>query len=101
MITMPSEIWKESKKNLHIKGSYKVWNITLMSNAIRIRALNIYGVFGKENIEKLLNRTMRSMYIDWWIHNIGYYLTLPLCHIPYFKVLNNRFKDVDLEEWKS
>ena len=53
------------------------------------------------DVEELLNRTMRSMYIEWWIHNIGYYLTLPLCHIPYFKALNKRFKDVDLEEWNK
>lgn len=50
------------------------------------------------NIEKILNRSLPSLYIEWWLHNLGYYLTKPLCAIPYFKALNKRFKDVDLEE---
>jgi hypothetical protein len=51
------------------------------------------------NVQILLNRSYKSMYIEWWLHNIGYYLTLPLSFIPYFKSINERCRDVDLEEW--
>lgn len=86
-----------NKKNLHIVDSYKVWSIKRMDYLIHLSATATHKAF---DVEELLNRTMRSMYIEWWLHNIGYYLTLPLCHTPYFKALNKRFKDVDLEEWK-
>jgi hypothetical protein len=86
-----------NKKNLHIVDSYKVWSIKRMDYLIHLSATATYNIF---DVEEFLNRTMRSMYIEWWLHNIGYYLTKPLCHIPFFKALNKRFKDVDLEEWK-
>ena len=86
-----------NKKNLHILDSYKVWITKRMDYLIHLSATATYNAF---DVDELLNRTMRSMYIEWWIHNIGYYLTKPLCHIPFFKALNKRFKDVDLEEWQ-
>lgn len=89
-----------NKKNLHIENSYWVWDRLSMEEKIWETALNKYGVWKSKDIEALLNRTFKSMYIEWWLHNIGYYLTKPLCHIPFFKALNKRFKDVDLEEWK-
>ena len=89
-----------NKKNLHIVDSYKVWGTFNMYFEITKAAQNTYDLWKEKDIELLLNRTFKSMFIEWWAHNIGYYLTLPLCHIPYFKALNNRFKDVDLEEWK-
>jgi hypothetical protein len=89
-----------NKKNLHIVDSYKVWKIYLMKVNILSTACKAYDLFTTAELENLFNRSIKSMYIEWWLHNIGYYLTLPLCHIPYFKALNNRFKDVDLEEWK-
>ena len=45
----------------------------------------------------ILNRAYRSMYVEWWLHNIGYYLTKPFCSIEFFKKINLRCKDVDLE----
>lgn len=90
-----------NKKNLHIVNSYKWWSKFDMEYEITKTAQNTYDVWKTKDIEKLLNRTFKSMYIEWWAHNIGYYLTLPLCHISFFKALNNRFKDVDLEEWKK
>lgn len=47
--------------------------------------------------ESYLNRSYRSMYIEWWLHNIGYYLTLPFKKL---ETINIRFKHVDLEEHK-
>ena len=50
-------------------------------------------------VKCLFQRSIKSMYIEWWLHNIGYYLTKPLCKFDYFKKINLRCKDVDLEEW--
>lgn len=86
-----------NKKNLHIVDSYRFWSIDTMTVFIMDEcATNYKSVFAN----KVLNRSWKSLFIEWWLHNIGYYLTKPLCHIPFFKALNKRFKDVDLEEWK-
>ena len=80
--------------NIHIKNSYKIWNTKTMNDMIRKEwAYNNEPSIG-------LNRSMRSMYIEWWFHNIGYYLTLPFCEYDFIRRLNLRFKDVDLNEWK-
>ena len=89
-----------NKKNLHIENSYKVWLPKTMLFKIVLVAVEKYGNWYANKIELLLNRSIKSLYIEWWAHNIGYYLTLPLCKYPFFKALNKRFKDVDLEEWK-
>jgi hypothetical protein len=34
--------------------------------------------------------------IEWWLHNIGYYLTYAYTFIPSLKRINNRCKHVDL-----
>lgn len=54
--------------------------------------------YGDSDAAGVLNRTYRGMYIEWYLHNIGYYLTLPLIKNELIKKLNLRFKDVDLEE---
>lgn len=46
-----------------------------------------------------LNRHMWTLIVEWWLHNLGYYLTKPFCKIEWFRKLNERFRDVDLEEW--
>lgn len=40
------------------------------------------------------------MYVEWWLHNVGYYVTKPFCCNQKVAKLNKRFKDVDLEEIK-
>lgn len=91
-----------NKKNLHIANSYNVWNISEMKCNISMVAYRKYNVWFDDNSlpKLLLNRSWLSLYVEWWLHNIGFYLTRPLCKYPYFKALNNRFKDVDLEEWQ-
>lgn len=84
--------------NLHITNSYKVWGTYTMS-------VMIWDEFEKQNTNSpspssWLNRSYNSMYIEWWLHNIGYYLTLPFCEYDCVRRLNLRFKDVDLNEWK-
>ena len=83
-------------KNLHIENSYNIWDWIDMQLIIQNACLNEFGSYDPK---VSLNRTYNSMYIEWWLHNIGYYVTLPLCGIEKFRQINLRFKDVDLEEW--
>ena len=82
-------------KNLHIQNSYKIWNIDEMYDTIQYASFIRYG---DSDAADVLNRTYRGMYIEWYLHNIGYYLTLPLTKNESIKKLNLRFKDLDLEE---
>ena len=82
-------------KNIHIENSYYIWDINRMRYLINKESLLKYRSISPT---KLLNRNYFSMYVEWWIHNIGYYITNPLCFIPFFKSINNRFMHVDLEE---
>lgn len=84
-------------KNLHIENSYRVWSVYKMLSNIVYISLQCYS---DADAEKILNRTYRSMFIEWWLHNIGYYITRPFCGITKIERLNLRFKDVDLNEWK-
>lgn len=83
-------------KNIHINNSYNIWNIPAMRYAIKEKCLSKFNATSPEN---MLNRSFRSMYIEWWLHNIGYYVTLPFCSIDSIKKINLKCKDVDLEEW--
>ena len=83
-------------KVIQIKNSYCVWNTSEMDLEIIWECATKYD---SSTPEILLNRSYRSMYIEWWLHNIGYYLTKPFCSIEFFKKINLRCKDVDLEEW--
>lgn len=83
-------------KNIHIKNSYNIWRTSHMKLAILQECKNNYDVYKPEIV---LNRTYKSMYIEWWLHNIGYYVTRPFCFIEDINGVNKRFKDVDLEEW--
>lgn len=61
--------------------------------------IKCYSVYGTVNADKVLNRSYKSMYIEWYLHNIGYWFTLPLIKKDSIKKLNERFKHVDLEEY--
>ena len=83
-------------KNIHISDSYNIWtpsNMRLKLNKESFRQFNSYYP------EVVLNRTYCSMYIEWWLHNIGYYITKPFCFMKLVCKINLRCKDVDLEEW--
>ena len=81
-----------NKKSIQIKDSYKIWRPSTMLFSIKQECFYKYGsVLAHE----VLNRSYLSMYIEWWLHNIGYYLTR---NIALFDVINLRCKDVDLEE---
>ena len=76
-------------KNIHINNSYNIWSIYKMKQII----LQYHS-----SPLTYLNRSWISLYIEWYLHNIGYYITFPLKFIPFFRHINLRFKDVDLNE---
>lgn len=85
-------------KNIHIENSYNTWRRFPMR-------YKTYQYCYEFNIEEYppeyLNRTWCSIYIEWWLHNIGYYVTLPLVNISKsLAKINLRCKDVDLEAHK-
>ena len=80
------------KKSIQIKDSYKIWSSGRMYAAIINACFDKYHAY---RANEVLNRSYVSMYIEWWLHNIGYYLTR---NIAIFDVINLRCKDVDLEE---
>lgn len=82
-------------KNLHFSNSYNVWSTELMWNEIIHQSHLRYGNL---QADKVLNRSYTGMYVEWWFHNIGYYLTLPFCEYDFIRRLNIRFRDLDLEE---
>lgn len=84
-------------KVIHIDNSYNIWNINDMKYIIYDKCRSQYSSYYPE---VQLNRTYCSMYIEWWLHNIGYYITKPFCDIESIKKINLRCKDVDLEEWE-
>ena len=84
-------------KNIHIENSYNMWNTKHMKHTLNVEC---YKNFESYNPEKTLNRSYESMYIEWWLHNIGYYVTKLFCFIDVVNKLNLRFKDVDIEEWQ-
>lgn len=82
-------------KSIQIKYSYNIWDIPTMILKIEKECKNKYN---STEADKVLNRSYTGMYIEWWLHNIGYYLTLPFVANEKIKELNKRFKYVDLEE---
>ena len=84
--------------SIQIKNSYTVWRPKTMWSLIYEATKEKYNI---PFPAALLNRTYKSMYIEWWLHNIGYYVTLPFVWIKFLKKINLRCKDVDLEQWKE
>ena len=82
-------------KNIHIENSYNVWNIQKMKKILTLESYRQYKNCYAENV---LSRTYKSLYVEWWLHNIGYYITLPFIKNEKINNLNQRFKHVDLEE---
>lgn len=84
------------RKNIHISNSYRIWDPVYMRLIINNKCFYALNSFYPEVI---LNRSYCSMYIEWWLHNIGYYITKPFCFIEPIRFINLRCKDVDLQEW--
>lgn len=82
-------------KNICIENSYSIWDPRIMYVEITNGCRATYDI---GLADMLLNRSYKGMYIEWWLHNIGYYITLPFIKQEDIKRLNERFKHVDLEE---
>lgn len=83
-------------RNIHIDNSYSTWSMNAMKKKIDDKVSLTYG--DEYSAETLLNRTYVSMYVEWWLHNLGYYTTKLLCRFKFFYKINQRCKDIDLEE---
>ena len=70
------------KRHIQIKNSYDVWRPFCMQSLIGAECVEI--------------KNFKSLVVEWWLHNIGYWITKPFDRIPKIKALNLRFKDVDL-----
>jgi hypothetical protein len=81
--------------NLHIENSYLYWGIYDMKKMIVDTCVKTYDT---PCVEEKLNRPFWTLYIEWWLHNIGYYMTKPY---PKMESITIRFRDVDLNEWKK
>jgi len=81
---------------IHINNSYKIWKVSDMKCIIRDKCRKEFRMVEPY---MALNRSYYSLYIEWWLHNIGYYITKPFCSIKFIHRINLRCKDVDLEEW--
>ena len=81
-------------RNIHIEDSYRYW--TGLEYWIRTYCAHLTQ--GNYTPEQYLNRSMRGMVIEWYLHNIGYWITLPFIKNEKIKRLNERFKHLDLEE---
>ena len=84
-------------KSIQIKNSYNIWKPSRQRAYANIEARLQYGRYSANGY---LNRSWKSIYIEWWLHNIGYYITLPFCKSKWIRNINLRCKDVDLGEWK-
>lgn len=65
------------KKHIQIKDSYNTWN--------------------PKKMEEQMNSNSLLLKIEWWLHNIIYWLTKPFTKNSTVKSVNDRCKDVDLE----
>lgn len=71
------------KKHIQIKNSYCVWNPQVMKYFI-------------ERHCQIQDSQLFALTLEWWLHNIGYYITLPFITNDWCASINRRCKDVDL-----
>lgn len=71
------------KKHIQIRDSYKIWKPSTMA-----------ALINEGDTSRPIDYV--SMFIEWWLHNIGYWITRPFIFIGWIKKINNRCKHVDL-----
>ena len=84
-------------RNLHFDNSYNIWSPSIMRSMIEEKTTQFTD---DKDTRTYLNRPFISLYIEWWLHNIGYYLT-KFINKKWAKDINLRCRHVDLEEWKK
>lgn len=70
---------------IYIKNSYRIWSWKMMKSILMDYT---------QDPRSDLGRSFSGMIVEWYLHNIGYYLTLPF---PKLQKINERFKHVNLE----
>ena len=84
------------KKYLRVYDSYAFWSISAIRQLLTEACCAKYHC---GEVDKLLNRSWTGIYIEWWLHSIGYYLTKPFVDKKQsMRELNKRFRHVDIEE---
>lgn len=86
------------RRNLHFENSYNIWSTGRMWSEIIHQSHLTYDDL---RADVVLNRSYEGMYIEWYLHNIGYWITLPFIKNSKIKKLNERFKHLDLEEHRK
>ena len=83
-------------KVIHIENSCNIWDRTTMAGLMIDQCVDKYSTC---EVEKALNRSWLSLYVEWWLHNIGYWITKPFIWLnSKINKINLRCKDVDLQE---
>ena len=83
-------------KNIHINNSYNIWSTNRMYEILVEKLPDDETCFPDD----YLNRSLKGIYIEWYLHNIGYWITLPFIKNETIKQINYRCQHVDLEEHK-
>lgn len=95
-VVIPVSVFNNPQEGIQIENSYQVWSTTQINSLVQQKTLVKYGT---EDAKTALNRGHLSIYIEWWYHNIGYYITKPFCFIEAINKINLRCKDVNLEQY--
>ena len=61
-----------SNDGIHIENSYSIWNYNKMKMILQMCSSNPRLDF---------NRSYFGMIIEWYLHNLGYYLLLPFAFL--------------------
>ena len=77
-------------KSIQIKDSYDVW---LPRDQQWYANQESYLHYAEKNASFALRRSWLSIHIEWWLHNIGYYITKPFCFVDYFNKIKIVFYD--------
>lgn len=67
----------------------------MKKNHIQIK--DSYNTWKPQEMKKQTNSNSLLLIIEWWLHNIVYWLTKPFTKNATIKSINDRSKDVDLE----
>lgn len=73
------------KKHIQIKDSYNIWKPSAMVKAIADMVPNCTK-----------SPKAAFLIVEWWLHNIGYWVTLPFVSLAKIRSINVRCKHVDL-----
>lgn len=82
-------------KSIRLEDSYTVWSKLVMTSWIMEETTDKYNCPFSSDV---LRRSWRSMYKEWYLHNIGYWITLPFTKIGLFEDTNEKCKNLVLKE---